>query len=74
MSNINIALIVSEIILAGKLSTNIEQVMDFLISKVGTYDQAATIAEILEKEFDVTFVYPSEDDGMPALNDFSVFV
>lgn len=74
MSNITIALIVSEIILAGKLSTNIEQVMDFLIGKVGTYDQAAKIAEILENEFNVVFIYPSEDDGMPTLTDFGVFV
>ena len=74
MSNINIALIVSELILAGKISTHIEKVMDFIEGMVGTYDRAASIAEILEKEFGVSFIYPAEDDGMPTLNDFGVFV
>jgi hypothetical protein len=74
MSNINIALFVSELIQAGKLSSNVEKVIEYLEGIVGSYDRALAVAEILEKEFKVSFVYQEEDNGMPTLSDFSVFL
>jgi len=58
MSNINIALRISELIMAGKMSRQHIAIFDWLMGALkGDRERAGAVIEVLENEFQVEVIY-----------------
>jgi len=58
MSNINFALVLSEMILAGRMSREHIAVFAWLLGAFkGDRERAGAVVEVLEKEFQVELIY-----------------
>jgi hypothetical protein len=58
MSNINFALVLSEMILAGRMSREHIAIFDWLMSAFkGDRERSGAVIEVLEKEFQVELIY-----------------